>query len=63
MTTEPAKPLSGFPDVKQVVAALVRSAQRAKQIAEQTGTILVVGEASVRPAPLLRIKRPEHAVE
>ena len=42
----PANP-SVFPDRAQVTAALVRAAERARQIAEQTGTKLIV----VAPSP------------
>lgn len=54
MNIEPVKPASGFPDVKQVIAALVRAAQRARQVAEQTGTALIVTKPaaqSVDPKP------------
>ncbi len=41
----PANP-SVFPDRAQVTAALVRAAERARIIAEQTGTKLIVVEPS-----------------
>ena len=49
----PANP-SVFPDRSQVTAALVRAAARARLIAEQTGTKLIVvltpPDQSVKPA-------------
>ncbi|MEO7161077.1 MAG: hypothetical protein ABJA84_01795 [Polaromonas sp.] len=41
-----------FPDRKQVTAALVRAAERARVIAEQTGTkLIVVSSPAQTPLP------------
>ena len=55
MTTTEQFPSKIFASREQVTAALERAAQRARVIAEQTGTKLIVvphqGEPPVRPAP------------
>ena len=42
MTSNASKPMQIFANRKQITAALVRAAERARVIAEQTGTKLVV---------------------
>ena len=49
MTLNPPPNPSVFPDRRQVTAALVRAAERARIIAEQTGTKLIVVVPSPKP--------------
>lgn len=56
----PANP-TVFPDRRQVMAALERAAERARVIAEQTGTELIVMPASP-PASGEKLGAPKSAV-
>ena len=50
MNLNPPPNPSVFPDRSQVTAALERTAQRARIIAEQTGTKLIVVSPPIKPA-------------
>lgn len=50
MNLNPPPNPSVFPDRSQVTAALERAAQRARIIAEQTGTKLIVVSPAIKPA-------------
>jgi hypothetical protein len=50
MTLTPAPNPGVFPARSQVTAALVRAAERARMLAEQTGTKLVVSNPPPKPA-------------
>lgn len=50
MNLNPPPNPSVFPDRSQVTAALKRAAQRARIIAEQTGTKLIVVSPAIKPA-------------
>lgn len=51
MPTNGSKPASIFASRSQVTAALQRAAAKARQIAEQTGTKLIVQAPAPKPAP------------
>jgi hypothetical protein len=57
MTLNPPPNPSVFPDRSQVTAALVRAAERARVIAEQTGTKLIV--VAPLPKPTSGLVKPQ----
>ncbi len=59
MASNPSNPTQIFASRKQVTAALVRAAERARVIAEQTGTKLVV----VQPAAQTPLTPPVKSKE
>jgi len=52
--SEPQETLHATPDTKGALAALVRAGQRAREIARQTGTAIVV----VRDGKIVEEKQP-----
>ena len=59
MASNPSNPTQIFASRKQVTAALVRAAERARAIAEQTGTKLVVVEPAAQKPLIPPVKSKE----